>query len=247
MQYKEYHPNVLLSPYIKTYWVSDDLRGEGDCYKVLPDGCVEIIFMFDTTKETVYAGIVGTKTSFFEVGYPQTLQVFGIRFKPAGITTFTRIPVDEFTDRNVELALVETLFNQSFCELLSEKKSMAEIIAQTDSFLISRLPFLYSTDRKIFQAVDLISHAKGIINLASVASEVCLCQRHFERKFKSIIGISPKMFAKILRFNHTVQYLQNNPHKDLLTIAVECGYHDKSHLFKDFKMLSGNTPTNYRL
>ena len=123
---------------------------------------------------------------------------------------------------------------------------MAEIVAYTNGYLINLLPCLYRPDIQIIRAVDLISHAKGHLSLAGLASDVCLCQRHFERKFKSVVGVSPKMFAKINKFKHTIRRLQNQPHKDLLTIAVECGYYDHAHLIKDFKTFSGDAPTDFR-
>ncbi|MDR1761755.1 MAG: helix-turn-helix domain-containing protein [Bacteroidales bacterium] len=54
------------------------------------------------------------------------------------------------------------------------------------------------------------------------------------------------MFAKIFRFKHTVKCLHNSLYKDLVTIAEECGYYDYTHLQKDFKSLSGDTPTGFR-
>ena len=246
MLYKEYQPRALLSPYIETYWTSNGSAGEGELYKILPDGCVDIIFSFDKVTDTFFARIVGTTTTFINVDYPDSIQVFGIRFKPAGITVFTRIPIEEFTNRIVDLASAETLFCQSFYETLSEKQSTEEIIKHTDNYLISCLPHLYNSDKQIIHAVDMIYLAKGQLSLSDTASEVCLCQRHFERKFKSAIGISPKSFAKIIRFNNTLRHLRSHPHKDLLTVAVECGYYDHTHLIKDFKTLSGNTPDNIR-
>jgi AraC-like DNA-binding protein len=231
---------------VETYWTASGLLNNEDTSKILPDGCVDIIFMFDKTKGTVYAGIIGTMTTFFELAYPQSIQMFGIRFRPAGITAFTRVPVEEFTDTNVELALVETLFDKFFCEILAEKQSIAEIVAHTDNYLINLLSCLYHSDTRIIHAVDLIYLAKGQLPLAAVASDVCLCQRHFERKFKSAVGISPKMFAKIFRFKHALRCLKNYPHKDLLTVAIECGYYDHAHLIKDFKTLSGDAPTDLR-
>ncbi|MDR1197673.1 MAG: helix-turn-helix domain-containing protein, partial [Prevotellaceae bacterium] len=154
--------------------------------------------------------------------------------------------VEEFTDRNVELALVETLFSKSFCEAFAEKQSIAERVTYTDSYLVSLLPCLYRSDRQIIRAVDMIYLAKGQLPLAAVASDICLCQRHFERKFKSAIGISPKLFAKIFRFKYALRCLKNYPHKDLLDVAIECGYYDHSHLIKDFKTLSGDVPTDLR-
>jgi len=246
MQYKEYHPNTLLSRYIEHYWVSDDFGGEMEFHKIIPDGCVDIIFTFDKTKEICYANIIGAMTSFHEVSYAQNVQVFGICFKPAGITAFTRVPVNEFTNRDVDLTLVNTLIDKSFSETLLEKQHVQEIIAHTDNYFISRLPILYRPEYQIFHAVDLIYDAKGQITPAKIATEVCLCQRHFERKFKSAIGFSPKTFAKIIRFKHALKCLRNNPCQDLLTIAVECGYYDHTHLIKDFKTFSGNTPKTLR-
>jgi len=51
MQYQEYQPNTLLAPYIETYWSSNDFGGKGKFHKILPDGCVDIIFTFDKTKD----------------------------------------------------------------------------------------------------------------------------------------------------------------------------------------------------
>jgi AraC-like DNA-binding protein len=243
--YNEYNPDIQLSHWVETYWAASGFIDNADISKILPDGCLDIIFMFDQAKGNFDVNIVGTMTTFFEIDY-RSVQMFGIRFKPAGITAFTRVPVEEFTDRIVELALVETLFSKSFCEVLVEKQSIAEIVAYTDSYLASLLPCLYRSDRQIIRAVDMIYLAKGQLPLAAVASEVCLCQRHFERRFKSAIGISPKLFAKIFRFKHALQCLKNCPHKDLLDVAIECGYYDHSHLIKDFKTLSGDVPADFR-
>nr|WP_280747799.1 helix-turn-helix domain-containing protein [Parabacteroides sp. PF5-9] len=214
--------------------------------KVFPDGCTDIIFKIDKTQGTSLAALFGISTTFIEVDYPGSTQMFGIRFKPMGITAFTRIPVVELTDRSVELSLVDTLFDESFYEALPEKQSVAEMVAYTNTCLSNRISHLYHTDRQILRAVDLISHAKGQLVLADVASDVCLSQRHFERKFKSSIGVSPKMFAKIIRFKYVLHYMQKYPDKDLLTIAVDSGYYDRTHLIHDFKSLSGDTPNDFR-
>ena len=244
--YREYNPDIRLAPWVKNYWTAVDFVDSEVAPKVFPDGCVDIIFMFDRVKGTSYAGLFGTMTTFVEVDFSESTQMFGIRFKPAGITAFTRVAVDEFTDWSVELALVETLFNQSFCDALPEKQSMAEVIAHTDNFLLSLLPCLYRPDRSIIHAVDLICFAKGQLSPAKVASDVCLSQRQFERKFKSVIGINPKTFAKIIRFTNTLRCLRANPRQDLLSIALHCGYYDHTHLIKDFKTFSGNAPTDLR-
>jgi AraC-like DNA-binding protein len=246
MYYQEHLPDMRLTPLIETYWSAGGFAEQQEPSKVLPDGCVDIIFSFDSATGGFCSDIFGTTTSFLEVSRPQSVQMFGIRFNPVGITAFTRIPVEEFTNRNIELALVKTLFDKSFYEPLPEKKSTDEIITHTNNYLIRQLSCLYCPDKQIIRAVDLISLAKGQLSLTGVASEVCLCPRHFERKFKSAIGLSPKTFAGVVRFKHALQHLRENPHKDLLSISVECGYYDHTHLIKDFKRLSGDTPAVFR-
>jgi hypothetical protein len=147
------------------------------------------IFTFDKAAEDVCSNIIGTMTTSIEVIYSQTVQMFGIRFKPAGVTAFTYVPIEEFTNRNVELTLVETLFDKSFHETLPERKSVEEIITHINSYLIRQLPYIYSSDKQIIRSVDLIYLAKGQLSSVEAAAEACLCLRHFERKFKYLRGI----------------------------------------------------------
>ena len=246
MKYQEYQPNILLSPYIETYWTGNNFQGKEVFYKILPDGRVDIIFTLDKTNDIFYADIIGAMTSYLESSQPQTAQMFGIRFKPAGITAFTRVPIEELTNRRMDLSLVETLFDKSFYEFLPEKQSTKEMITHFDNYLINRLSFLYDTDKQIIRAIDLIHFSRGQSSPSKVASEVCLCPRHFERKFKLAIGISPKTYSKLIRFKHALRYLRNQPNEDLLSCAIDCGYYDHTHLIKDFKTFSGNTPTALR-
>ncbi|MDR0385355.1 MAG: helix-turn-helix domain-containing protein [Prevotellaceae bacterium] len=245
MYYQEHRPDIRLSSLIETYWSATGLTENEKTVKILPDGCVDIIFTLDRTAGRVCPDIVGTMTRFLEVKYSTSVHMFGIRFKPAGITAFTRNPVEEFTDRSVEIAFVETLLDKSFYETPAGNKPVTEIITHIDGYLLRQLPRLYCPDRRIVRAASLLSLAGGQLSPTDAASKVCLCIRHFERQFKSSVGISPKTFARIARFNKARRLLSAFPGKDLLTIAVECGYYDHAHLIKDFKMLSGDTPAKF--
>jgi AraC-like DNA-binding protein len=246
--YQEYSPDIRLNPWVKDYWTATSFVVSECTPRVFPgDSYVDIIFNIDKTKGIAQTALYGTMTTFVEVVHSsEAMQMFGIRFKPVAITAFTRIAVNEFTDRNVELTLFESLFGKSFYETLPELQSAKEMIAHTNHYLINQLPRLYPADERIIHAANAISHAKGQSNMTNLASEACLCQRHFERRFKTAIGVSPKMFARTIRFNHTLQYMLVFPHKNLLTIAEECGYYDHTHLAVDFKAMSGDIPSVFR-
>ena len=75
--------------------------------------------------------------------------------------------------------------------------------------------------------------------------EICICQRHFERKFKAYTGYTPKEYSRIMKFRNTIDLLKNCVPDNLLTIAVEAGYYDLSHFNKEIRLLSGNTPASF--
>ncbi|MDR2499193.1 MAG: helix-turn-helix domain-containing protein [Tannerellaceae bacterium] len=245
MLHKEYHPNLMLSHLIDAYWTETKFTPDEPPFRILPDGCINIVLTIDRSHNTLLSEIVGTMTSFVRVARPESVIMFGIRFKPAGLTAFTRTPIDAFTDSSVEVPLVETLFGDVY-KAVGEMKTVEEIILYLDNFFIGKLAALYDFDSRIIHAVNLIHTANGLVSLPDLADQVCLSSRHFERKFKTSIGMSPQAFSKIVRFQRALHSLQRSPDKDLLTIAVECGFYDHAHLIKVFKNLAGDSPTYFR-
>ena len=249
--YQEYKPNIFLSQFIETYWTAYGYVEGTEMSKIFPDGCVDIIFTFGDkpTREGLKPFcpyVVGTITSFIEVEYTGKVQMFGIRFSPVGITAFTRIPINEFTNRQVDVNLLETLFDKQFHNILPEKHTLKDKIQYIDNYLLSKLHLAFDIDKLIVYSVSLIKSTHGLLSPSKVAEEICLCQRHFERKFKLAVGISPKTFSKIIRFKYALHHLKTNRNLGLDTLAINCGYYDYAHLIKDFKYFTGESPSNFR-
>jgi AraC-like DNA-binding protein len=238
--YQEYQPDIRLSSYIECYWTEDHFLKKEDTCKILPDGCVDIKFSLDGKLSSPL--IIGTMTSIFNAVFTEKTRAFGIRFKPAGITAFTRAPVNELTDKLIELEIVDTLFDESVYNSLPEKESIEDVIHHIDNYLLNKLVFCFQPDKRILHAVDLLYQANGILSISSLASDVCIEKRHFERKFKRAVGICPKMFSKVIKFQNVLKKLKIHPHNTLYDIAFDCGYYDHTHLIKDFKKFSGETP-----
>ena len=251
MRYIEFHPNILLSPYIETYWATSGFEEEAKLFRVLPDGCVDIIFSFELSRrfgaESFSQNIIGTMTTYIEDSYSDKIDMLGIRFRPAGFTAFTRTPIYEFTDRRISLSLAESLFDESFYAELPLKETVEERIQYIEAYFIRNLENVFEPESRIIYAVDLIRQTKGQLSLAEVAGKSCLSLRHFERKFKTAVGISPKTFSKITKFKNAVSYLEKHSDASLLDAAIDCGYYDQAHLIKDFKSLSGNPPSHFKL
>ncbi|MDH6305492.1 AraC-like DNA-binding protein [Parabacteroides sp. PF5-5] len=249
--YKEYPPDLRLQRLIETYWVADGVIEDSVTQRILPDGCVDIIFDFgsnNNTKQhpTGLPKLVGTMTSLLEISYqPGRVQMMGIRFAPAGITAFTRMPVSGITNQNIELPLAETLFDKSFYERLPDMECMQERIVYINTYFLARMHKLYLPDRQIKHAVSLIQSNNGHLSVWKIAGEVCLSERQFERKFKTTIGISPKAFSNIMRFRFVRRYMEAHPDESMYEIAIACGYHDHSHMNKEFQRLGSFSPSEY--
>lgn len=95
------------------------------------------------------------------------------------------------------------------------------------------------------QAIKLINTSKGNITIDFLASNTCLSRKQFERIFQAHIGISPKQYLKIVRFQNAIFIKQNSKAITLTDLAYESGYYDQSHFIKEIKDLAGKTPKNY--
>lgn len=247
MIFKEYKPSISLLPYIETYWIAKGYAKTKEIDKIFPDGCVDIIFSFNQMPNNgalvpYLPNLIGTMTTFSEISYYQNISMLGIRFKPAGITAFTKIPINYFTDSKTDLTLIDTLFEEKFYAKLPELETSIAKIKHIDLYLNQRLISIFELNNQIVFATELIKKTNGRLPLIDIANRSCLSLRNFERKFKTAVGISPKTFSKIIKFKHTLSYIKKNPTESLFSIAVDCGYYDHSHLIKDFKTFTGNTP-----
>lgn len=245
--YREYLPDIQLSHLIDTYWVTDGIVEESFSQRILPDGCVDIIFDFgsndgNSQNKTGLPNLVGTMTSMLEITYQiGRVEMMGIRFLPGGITALTKIPAFEFTNQNTIFPLTDTLLDHVFYEQLPDMDGMQRI-SYLNKYFIARLDKLYLPDKQINHAVSCVKKYNGQLNMQQLAGEVCLSERQFERKFKGIVGISPKVFSNVIRFRYTESYLKSHPDESIYNIAYTCGYYDHSHLIRDYKRFAGNLP-----
>jgi AraC-like DNA-binding protein len=101
-------------------------------------------------------------------------------------------------------------------------------------------------DKPTKHAVSLIMQANGNLPLKALHDELNISERSFERKFEQYVGISPKLFSKICRFQASFQQLKDNRYNKLSDIAFENGYADQSHFIRVFKEFTGLSPLEFQ-
>lgn len=251
--YNEYKPCPLLSPYIDKYWVFKGRPDYGMRINILPDGCVDFIFTLGEVANSAGEGdlvmqpyrsyFVGPMTKYLElVTYAETVHMLGIRFLPCGLFRFMKLPLHELTNWRISTSDLPSIFDDSLAERLCEEKCLKDRIAWVENYLFQFLREEDMVDKQIVYAVRSINAAHGNLSLSSLANEVCISQRHLERKFKMNTGFTPKEYSRIIKFRHAIGLLQSATVDSLLSTAVEAGYYDASHLSKEIKALSGQTP-----
>ena len=252
--YKEYQPHEILAPYIDKYWVMEGTLEPEERIKILPDGCTDFIFNLDESANLadqngmkiggMQAYFVGPMRAYSELQVcSEMIYLIGVRFTPCGLTVFTKIPMSEFTDQRVFLPDLDVLFNAGFAAILREKNTLKERLLIIERYLLFCLRYSGEVGKQVARAVGLMHQADGKIPVRELMEQVCLCQRHFERRFKHATGYTPKEYTRIVRFRRTMDVLRQVTRDNLFSVAIDCGYYDQSHLVKEFKRLSGSPPS----
>lgn len=251
--YKEIRPHPLLAAYVDAYWVSGGVHASS--HRILPDTCADIIF--NISEDVIAAGngslkvlpgnafIVGTMTTFRDtVASPHTW-LLGIRFMPGGLSAFTRFPLQLITDDHMYLSDAFTGWHTQLEPLLLKANTLSEKISCLENFLLQRLPEETVNAAKIQESITSIRQANGVIAVNALATQAYMSLRNFERHFLQTVGVSPKTFARIVRFLHLKQQLKMKSYPHLLSLALENGFYDHAHLTREFKAFSGESPTGF--
>ena len=167
-------------------------------------------------------------------------------FHTYAANAFFRIPVSEFCDRKVTAGEAGDRDLLELEDRLLYETEDRNCIRLVEQFLLRRLnPLkLYNLER-MRSVISTIDREKGEIRVSDLASSVFLSTKQFQRVFTGHIGISPKDFLRIVRFQYALYMLQSVPGMTFSRLACECGFYDQPHLISEFKIFSGYTPKEY--
>ena len=126
---------------------------------------------------------------------------------------------------------------------LAEEQDYTRMISIIEQFLLREL----GRAKRDKHPVDNIFDHVGVHSLETLADTACLSYRQFDRKFIERVGIGPREFLRVLRFDKAFRMKNKFPQMDWLSIAIQCGFYDYQHLTKDYKHFTGVTPVEFFL
>jgi AraC-like DNA-binding protein len=242
MKYNKVKPYKELEPYIHFYWELKGNEVEKQWERVFPDGCAGIVMNLgdtcltdngSTKMEFGKTYIVGAMTSFKDSFIDNGTHLVGVCLKPATFANFyTYTSQNELTNSTIEFGKSNS-FNVD--------KTIENPFFYFDYFYSERI---ITKTNQLQHIIDDIHTANGQISIYELAGRHFTTVRQLERNFKRFIGLSPKEYSNIIRFQNALSLIKkSNRNRSLLDIAFECGYHDHAHLANEIKRNTGLPPS----
>lgn len=242
MKYKEIKPDIDLNPFIHSFWeLKGDELDEG-WERNFPDGCAGLVMNLGdfclTDNGTVsmefgktYA--VGVMTSFKDSFITGNTRLIGVCLKPASFPIFfNHAPQFELTDNTIELEKSNSL---------NLDKILKDPSHYLNQFFAARIR---TKNNELQPVIQDIHNSNGRLSIDELSKRNFTTVRQLERRFKTRIGISPKEYSNIIRFQTALTLIKNSEGKrSLLDIAFDCGFYDHSHLANEIKRRTGLSPS----
>ncbi|SEK25115.1 Helix-turn-helix domain-containing protein [Atopomonas hussainii] len=230
-------PAAPLRPYISHYWLGLDNRD--DTFAISPDGAVDVVLVIGPGDYRLRA--FGTTTHCTEVPLERAQHYLGIRFRAGQSRHFLAAKALELTN-TVQPA--DDAFAVNFNWLAADLPA-ATLFAQLDSTLVHYLLRHPAVPSRLDAVVRYVEQTPGPLTVSELAALYCKSRRQFERAFRDTVGLSPKLFAAILRFRRAAALLVGSP-LPIAQIAARLGYVDQSHLSHDCVRFAGLPPARAR-
>jgi AraC-like DNA-binding protein len=259
MLYLERRPHPTLAPFIKTFWYAFDPTATHRHERVLPNGHAQIVISLardyltdanhptDPLQHSPAAIFLGIYSHHQQIDAIDLSELIGILFHPGGTTPFFSDNTHLFT--NCETSL-EDLWGRASANLrndLREAHTPTRKFDLLDFALLHRLSESKTHRRNptIDYALAHLHQSPGTTTIAALTRTTGVSSRRLSQLFREQIGISPKLYCRIQRFQQAVQQIHRGADIHWAELALACGYYDQSHFANDFHAFSGLSPTTY--
>jgi len=249
MKYCQFSPSASVGRYVEFYWLLEDNSPASSVQRIVPDGRSGIILNFRNPFEGHRDGAWKLQPECFFVGQitgPLLLRpsgpagMLGIQFHPHGAAQLLNMPMYELTDSAIALDdLSLRLFRQ--LDRVRQLSSLTHAVAVLDPILHALAEQTRAEDDPIAYAVRDIERTAGWMSIRDVADRLGWSTRQLQRRFRDSVGISPKLFGRMQRFQRVFPAMEG-PDLNWVDAAAQCGYYDQAHLIRDCREFSGKTP-----
>ncbi len=253
MHYYTIQPNEQLKDVVSHFWVSnfDGASQDTFTYFSTADSCAKLVFIYKKqtgfsplpAPELFSSGLQGQTQTYDQFPSQGGFEIFGINLFPYAIPSLFALPSLELSNQLVDL---ESLLGQKGKDLNEQMAGAAHPLQRlriVTEFFENQLIRHYVKEVTITTAIQQIRRQQGQVDIRALSRQYCLSQKQFERKFSQWSGFTPKLYARIVRFEAVLNSC--TALQSLTESGYACGYYDQSHFIRDFKEFTGYTPSRY--
>lgn len=251
-------PQLPLSQFVENFWLIEGFTADYTREKILPDGAIELMIDLDTEPKNIFddessqrsravkkAWISGERTRYIVIGAHRNQSMVGIRFRPGGAYPFFRFPISELSESVTELDLIWGGLVDEIREQLLSLQSHEDKLSTLEAFLLARAHRSLEANRLISFAIQQLQQSPQFLAIRDLAQTIGITQKHLITQFEKVVGLRPKTFARVCKFQKVVNMIETQSEIEWSTIAYDCGYYDQAHFIKEFQNFSGLNPTAY--
>lgn len=251
-------PRYPLNEFIEVFVYFKGVQHEHNVDRFLPNGDVEILIDFHDRPQFIYDNeslkeiqacnrvwASGLRTEPITIPSGNDSEMMVISFKKGRAASFFPFPMQEIADSVVDADLVWGSGLGLLREQLLAVDDIAVRFRVVEDFLLSEYCSHMSLDPCISFAITEMTERPDSINIARMNHQIGYSQKHFIEMFKKAVGVTPKAYLKIMRFQKAVATIDSTSDHDWRTIALDCGFYDQSHFINDFRHFSGFAPEQY--
>jgi AraC-like DNA-binding protein len=262
MLFRKYKPGYPLSQLVDDLWIYDGYTARHQRERIVPSGTFEMVFNLRDDELRIYdpthpeqcrrftgSVVSGPYSTCFMSDTLEEASIMGVHFRPGGALPFLGRPAGELGDTHVDLQAiwgrVAGELREQLCAARTAPQRFRLLERLLKRLLAGRLAGRPTHHGAVDIALRLIMTTRGRMRVRDIAKAVDLSERRLTDIFRNEVGLTPKVFNRIQRFQAALALARETPRPAWAELAIACGYFDQSHLIQDFVQFSGCTPADY--
>ncbi len=252
MYFKRIDPPDHLSHIIECYWIIENEDPTPAKEKIIPDGYTELIFHYGDPYRISIDGAWSTQTptllagqinKYFYLENTGVSGICGIKLHPTALANLFGLNMKEFTNKVVDLSSMKEIPIGDLSAVLVSSATHDIKIKSANTFFenVARHKLIPSS---IDAAVNTVIVEHGMISVAELTEVTQVGERQLENLFKKHVGLSPKLYARIIRFSYIFELIKEQ--KTWSDLAYEAAFYDQSHFIRNFLAFTGENPADYQ-
>jgi AraC-like DNA-binding protein len=257
MIYRIHKPAPPLSQFIDYFFYYEGLHAEHAMEKLLPDGAVDLLIdlteapkkLFHNEEGTSYttfrkSWISGMKTNYILID-ASVSNMIGVHFKPGGCYPFVDFPMVDLNDLTIGLDCVWGNDANNVREAILHEPCIDKRFSILENHLLQKGRNKMENHVLVHYSVGQLTLSPQMWTIRDLSQKTGITQKHLITLFKKYVGLSPKMFSRIYKFQKVIHLIEEQKKVDWSMLAYECGYFDQAHFIKEFQAFSGINPAAY--